>query len=291
MAFRKRREALRSILSGSACIRPGSVYDAISIRIAEDLGFEVGMFGGSVASLAVLGDPDIALITLTELAEQMRRMSRAAVLAGAGRCRSRLRQRAQRPPHRAGTGGRRRRRPHHRGHSAAAGFRAGQDAIDFARGGRRQDEGGAGRARRSGAGDHGAHRCGVGLRSRRRDRARQGLSRPPASMRCSSPASRHARNWRPSRPRRRCRSCSAASPKNWSTAIISPASGCGSRCRATRRSRPRRRRSTRRLKALRDGAVARRSEGPCVIRADRPRHARCRRESAAARNFSDSRNR
>ncbi|QWG25561.1 isocitrate lyase/PEP mutase family protein [Bradyrhizobium sediminis] len=80
MAFRKRREALRSILSGSACIRPGSVYDAVSIRIAEDLGFELGMFGGSVASLAVLGDPDIALITLTELAEQMRRMSRAASL-------------------------------------------------------------------------------------------------------------------------------------------------------------------------------------------------------------------
>ncbi len=80
MAFRKRREALRSILSGSTCIRPGSVYDATSIRIAEDLGFELGMFGGSVASLAVLGDPDITLITLTELAEQMRRMSRAADL-------------------------------------------------------------------------------------------------------------------------------------------------------------------------------------------------------------------
>jgi oxaloacetate decarboxylase len=80
MAFRKRREALRSILKGSSCVRPGSVYDATSIRIAEDLGFEVGMFGGSVASLAVLGDPDIALITLTELAEQMRRMSRAAEL-------------------------------------------------------------------------------------------------------------------------------------------------------------------------------------------------------------------
>ena len=80
MAFRKRREVLRSILSGSACIRPGSVYDATSIRIASDLGFELGKFGGSVASLAVLGDPDIALITLTELAEQMRRMSRAAEL-------------------------------------------------------------------------------------------------------------------------------------------------------------------------------------------------------------------
>src|SRR6201746_269988 len=80
MPFRKRREKLRAILSGSACIRPGSVYDAISIRIAEDLGFEVGMFGGSVASLAVLSDPDITLITLTELGEQMRRMSRASTL-------------------------------------------------------------------------------------------------------------------------------------------------------------------------------------------------------------------
>ena len=80
MNFRQRREKLRSVLTGPSCIRPGSVYDAISIRIAEDLGFEVGMFGGSVASLAVLGDPDIALITLTELAEQMRRMSRAASL-------------------------------------------------------------------------------------------------------------------------------------------------------------------------------------------------------------------
>ena len=80
MAFRQRREKLRSILTGSTCIRPGSVYDATSIRIAEDLGFEVGMFGGSVASLAVLGDPDIALITLTELCEQMRRMSRASAL-------------------------------------------------------------------------------------------------------------------------------------------------------------------------------------------------------------------
>src|ERR1700751_3576013 len=80
MAYRARREKLRSILNGQRCIRPGSVYDATSIRIAEDIGFELGMFGVSVASLAVLGDPDITLITLTELAEQMRRMSRAASL-------------------------------------------------------------------------------------------------------------------------------------------------------------------------------------------------------------------
>ena len=80
MTFRKRRQALRAILAGSGCIRAGSVYDPVSARIAEDLGFELGMFGGSVASLAILGDPDITLITLTELAEQMRRMSRASSL-------------------------------------------------------------------------------------------------------------------------------------------------------------------------------------------------------------------
>jgi carboxyvinyl-carboxyphosphonate phosphorylmutase len=80
MPFRKRRDALRAILTGSTCIRAGSVYDPVSVRIAEDLGFDLGMFGGSVASLAVLGDPDITLITLTELAEQMRRMSRAGAL-------------------------------------------------------------------------------------------------------------------------------------------------------------------------------------------------------------------
>ena len=45
MTFRKRCEALRMILTGSICVRPGSVYDAVSIRIAEDLGFELGMFG------------------------------------------------------------------------------------------------------------------------------------------------------------------------------------------------------------------------------------------------------
>src|SRR5258708_14637984 len=50
------------------------------MRIAADIGFDVGMFGGSVASLAVRGAPDIALITPTELAEQMRRMSRASSL-------------------------------------------------------------------------------------------------------------------------------------------------------------------------------------------------------------------
>jgi len=72
-----RRAAFRAILAAPACIHPASVHDPISGRIAADLGFEAAMFAGSVASLTVLGAPDIMLLTLTELAEQARRICRA----------------------------------------------------------------------------------------------------------------------------------------------------------------------------------------------------------------------
>lgn len=80
MTFTERRQALRAILHGNVCVRPASVHDAVSVRIAEDLGFELGMLGGSTASLAVLGDPDLILITLTELADTVRRITRAGGL-------------------------------------------------------------------------------------------------------------------------------------------------------------------------------------------------------------------
>ena len=50
MNWTERRERFRAILSGNRCVHPGSVYDAISARIAEDLGFEVGMFSGSIGT-------------------------------------------------------------------------------------------------------------------------------------------------------------------------------------------------------------------------------------------------
>src|ERR1700693_5505242 len=76
----ERRERFRAILSAVKCVRPGSVFDPISARIAEDLGFEVGMFAGSIASLTVLGAPDILVLTLTEFAEQSHRICRAGNL-------------------------------------------------------------------------------------------------------------------------------------------------------------------------------------------------------------------
>ena len=39
MDFTTRRERYRGILAGDKCVYPGSVFDPISARIAEDLGF------------------------------------------------------------------------------------------------------------------------------------------------------------------------------------------------------------------------------------------------------------
>ena len=76
----QKRYQFRQILTGNRCVHPGSVFDAISSRIAEDLEYQVGMFAGSIASAVILGDPDHILITLTEFAEQTRRICRASNL-------------------------------------------------------------------------------------------------------------------------------------------------------------------------------------------------------------------
>jgi carboxyvinyl-carboxyphosphonate phosphorylmutase len=80
MHWTDRRERYRTVIGGTVCIHPGSVYDAISARIAEELGFEVGMFAGSIGSFSVLGAPDLIVLTLTEFAAQAYRINRAGKL-------------------------------------------------------------------------------------------------------------------------------------------------------------------------------------------------------------------
>jgi oxaloacetate decarboxylase len=80
MHWTNRRERIRAVLAGDQCIHPGSVFDPISARIAEELGFEVGMFAGSIASFTVLGAPDLIVLTLSEFAEQAYRINRAGKL-------------------------------------------------------------------------------------------------------------------------------------------------------------------------------------------------------------------
>ncbi|WP_025131316.1 oxaloacetate decarboxylase [Pseudomonas sp. PH1b] len=74
------RRGFRELIASNSCYHTASVFDPMSARIAADLGFEVGILGGSVASLQVLAAPDFALITLSEFAEQATRIGRVAQL-------------------------------------------------------------------------------------------------------------------------------------------------------------------------------------------------------------------
>ena len=80
MLLSERRKRYRQVLEGNVCVHPASVFDAMSARMAQSLGFEVGMFAGSIGSGTVLGAPDLVVLTLTEFAEQIRRIARGSDL-------------------------------------------------------------------------------------------------------------------------------------------------------------------------------------------------------------------
>ncbi len=75
------RKRFRTILSGTECLSPASVYDALSARMAESVGYKLGMFAGSVSSNTTLAAPDLILLTLTDFADQVRRMMRVSDLS------------------------------------------------------------------------------------------------------------------------------------------------------------------------------------------------------------------
>lgn len=80
MNYTEQRQRLRAVLKGSACVSPASVFDPLSARVAESVGYRIGMLAGSVASNTTLAAPDLIVLTLTELAEQIRRIMRISKL-------------------------------------------------------------------------------------------------------------------------------------------------------------------------------------------------------------------
>ena len=196
MRWRARRERFRAILSGNTCLHPASVFDPLSARIAEHLGFEFAMMAGSTASLSVLGAPDLVLLTASELVRQAQRVCRAMSLPLAGRRRSWLRQRPECRPHDRGTGDRRRRGGDDRGYEPAADLRQQRKShTDLDRGRRRQDARGAGGASRSGLRRHRTYQRAEHFQHRRYRGAARRLRK-----------SRHRRavHRRPEKPGRPC---------------------------------------------------------------------------------------
>ncbi len=77
----EQRQRMRAILNGTECRSPASVFDALSGRLARSVGYELGILAGSVASNTTLAAPDLIVLTLTEFAEQIRRIQRASDLS------------------------------------------------------------------------------------------------------------------------------------------------------------------------------------------------------------------
>ncbi|MGP1609814.1 MAG: isocitrate lyase/PEP mutase family protein, partial [Burkholderiales bacterium] len=72
------RKKAREILAANECVSPASVYDPLSARIAEKVGFRLGLLSGSVASMTTLAVPDLVVLTMTEFADQIRRIMRTS---------------------------------------------------------------------------------------------------------------------------------------------------------------------------------------------------------------------
>lgn len=77
------RKDFRALLESDNCYYTASTFDPMSARIAEDLGFEVGILGGSVASLQVLAAPEITLSEFVEQATRIGRVARLPIIADA----------------------------------------------------------------------------------------------------------------------------------------------------------------------------------------------------------------
>jgi oxaloacetate decarboxylase len=81
MNHSEQRKRLRALMAGSKCLSPASVFDPLSARVAEAVGYEIGMLAGSVASNTTLAAPDLIVLTLTEFADQIRRIMRVSKLS------------------------------------------------------------------------------------------------------------------------------------------------------------------------------------------------------------------
>ena len=81
MNHTEQRKRLRAVFAGTKCLSPASVYDGLSARVAQSVGYELGMLAGSVASNTTLAAPDLIVLTLTEFADQVRRIMRASTLS------------------------------------------------------------------------------------------------------------------------------------------------------------------------------------------------------------------
>src|SRR2546427_3233237 len=75
-----RRQRLRALLNAPGLIIAPGAYDGLSARLVEQAGFDVVYMTGSGAANSLLGEPDLGLTTMTEMANQAVRICAATSL-------------------------------------------------------------------------------------------------------------------------------------------------------------------------------------------------------------------
>ena len=75
------REQFRGVLGGSTCVLAANIFDPLSARIADMLGYEVCVLSGSVGKAANLGVPDIVLSNMSDVVDHCRRITRMAAVS------------------------------------------------------------------------------------------------------------------------------------------------------------------------------------------------------------------
>jgi 2-methylisocitrate lyase-like PEP mutase family enzyme len=68
-------QRLRDLLNGPGIIRSLGAHDVFTARLIEAAGLETVFLGGFGTSASLLGLPDVGLLTLTEMADAVRRMA------------------------------------------------------------------------------------------------------------------------------------------------------------------------------------------------------------------------
>jgi oxaloacetate decarboxylase len=69
-------ERFRQVISGLTCVLAANIFDPLSARIADMLGYEVCVLSGSVGKAANLGVPDIVLSNMSDVVDHCRRITR-----------------------------------------------------------------------------------------------------------------------------------------------------------------------------------------------------------------------
>lgn len=76
-----RRERYRQVLNGTESILVPGVFNAVSARIAEEVGFQIALMPGSAAAATLLASPDLVLLTLSEFADLAQHIVQATSLS------------------------------------------------------------------------------------------------------------------------------------------------------------------------------------------------------------------